>query len=128
MAENDLFNAKFNENKVLEVKKEELSEKKNDVTDNNFLIDKVTDKKTSQKAKNKREYQLKYFEDHKDKLKEKIVCDQCGHAYTRYNKSRHVNSKTHKNAEFINKINAEMNNLRKITENINTMSDYVKSK
>jgi hypothetical protein len=52
------------------------------------------DIKEIMKEKNAR-YQATFMEKHKERIVAKVVCDECGGAYTYYNKSHHRNSKKH---------------------------------
>ena len=42
-----------------------------------------------------KEYFIPYYNNNKEKLKEKLVCEGCNATYTRYNQGHHMKSKKH---------------------------------
>ena len=58
----------------------------------------------------KKEYLKKYRELNKDKLRKYIHCDVCGNKYMKHSKWHHVNTKKHKYAELLKKVEILENN------------------
>lgn len=56
----------------------------------------------------------KFYEDHPEKLTERITCLECGWSYIYWNKSQHLKSKKHKmGASRIEALQAEVEKLKK---------------
>jgi hypothetical protein len=72
------------------------------------------------KAELKRQYYLEYFEKNKDKLKEKIKCDVCGHEYMKYNKTSHLRTRKHKDGELLHTLTKD---LAKAVEHISKFTE-----
>jgi hypothetical protein len=60
------------------------------------------------------EYRKEYYEKNKESLlskySEKEICNLCGRQYSKYNKSKHVNSNYHKNLEY--KLNEKIEKIK----------------
>ena len=52
-----------------------------------------------EKKLRKAEANRRYYEKYKEKIMEKVTCDECGYEYHKTSKSKHMNSKKHKDAE-----------------------------
>lgn len=64
---------------------------------------------------NKRKtYNSSYYNKHKDSLKEKIKCPDCGFFYMKYNKSNHLKTKKHTTAVIISKYEKDLAQIRTI--------------
>ena len=61
-----------------------------------------------------RDYHLKYFEENADKLKAKIICQDCGHEYMKYNKTSHDRTKKHQHSLLINKLSKELEEMKQL--------------
>lgn len=68
--------------------------------------------------KTKNEYYLTYYNTHKDEFRKKIWCDLCLCNYMKYNKTNHENTKKHKNAVSIKKLEEELITLIKVLSKV----------